>query len=116
MPKAPPTKKTDASFRQTRIQNILAVVKRIPKGKVASYGQVAELAGYPNQARLVGWILKGLPLATAIPWQRVVNHRGYIPSRGRIGETLEQMRRLRGEGVRVTDLGEIPIIFYRWVP
>ena len=98
MPKARPTKKTDASFRQTRIQNILAVVKKIPKGKVASYGQVAELAGYPNQARLVGWILKGLPLATAIPWQRVVNHRGYIPSRGRIEGSLEQMRGFEAKG------------------
>ena len=116
MPSVHSTQKLEASLRRKRIQKILAVVERIPRGKVASYGQVAELAGYPNQARLVGWILRGLPLETSIPWQRVVNHRGHIPSRGRISGSVEQIQRLRNEGVRVTHLGDIALSIYRWVP
>jgi methylated-DNA-protein-cysteine methyltransferase-like protein len=49
------------------------VVSRIPRGRIATYGQVARLAGLPRQARLVGYALHALPTGTSIPWQRVVN-------------------------------------------
>jgi len=116
LPSVHSTQKLETSLRRKRIQKILAVVQRIPRGKVASYGQVAELAGYPNQARLVGWILRGLPVKTSIPWQRVVNHRGHIPSRGRISESVEQIQRLRNEGILVTHLGDLDLSIYRWIP
>ena len=116
MPSVRPKPETSTAFRQKRIRDILRVVQKIPRGRVASYGQVAALAGHPNQARLVGWILRGLPTTTSIPWQRVVNHRGYIPSRGRFTGSLEQIRRLRAEGVRVTAEGELSLAHYRWLP
>src|SRR5438132_13236024 len=55
---------------------ILRVVARIPRGRVATYGQVARLAGLPNHARHVGWALHGLPAGTPVPWHRVINARG----------------------------------------
>ena len=62
---------------------VLAVVAQIPKGKLVSYGQVAALAGFPQRPRQVGMVLSGLSEGTPLPWHRVVNTRGYVPSRGR---------------------------------
>ena len=95
---------------------VLAVVKRIPKGKLASYGQVAALAGYPQRPRQVGMVLSGLPEGTRLPWHRVVNTRGYVPSRGRWWGAFEQIGRLRGEGIEVDDLGNLDLEAHRWVP
>ncbi len=57
---------------------IWQTVQQIPKGKVATYGHVAELAGLKGQARLVGYALHSLPEATNIPWHRVINSKGKI--------------------------------------
>ena len=59
-------------------QRIHAVVSRIPRGRVATYGQVARIAGLPGQARLVGYALHALPAGTSVPWQRVVNAQGAL--------------------------------------
>ncbi|CAH0991385.1 DNA base-flipping protein [Sinobacterium norvegicum] len=59
-------------------QQILTTVAAIPAGFVASYGDIAQLAGLSNQARLVGAVLKKLPANSAIPWHRVINSRGQI--------------------------------------
>ena len=78
---------------------ILEVVGRIPRGKVTTYGAVAERAGWPRRARLVGRVLATLPKGSDVPWHRVVAAGGRIafpegaPSRDR------QVRRLRREGV-----------------
>ena len=78
---------------------ILAVVARIPRGRVTTYGSVAARAGLPRQARLVGKVLSSLPPRSPVPWQRVVAAGGRIafpdgsPSRAR------QVRLLRAEGV-----------------
>ena len=56
-------------------QRIYAVVRRIPEGRVATYGQVASLAGLAGQARQVGYALHALPDGTAVPWHRVVKDR-----------------------------------------
>jgi methylated-DNA-protein-cysteine methyltransferase-like protein len=90
------------------------VVSLIPKGKLVSYGQVAAMAGCPRAARQVGWVLHSLPKGSKIPWQRVVNAKGYIPSRGRIDEALEQMLLLRTEGIEVGDDFAIDLDQYRW--
>jgi methylated-DNA-protein-cysteine methyltransferase-like protein len=95
---------------------VLAVVKRIPKGKLASYGQVAALAGFPQRPRQVGMVLSGLPEGTKLPWHRVVNTRGYVPSRGRWWGAFEQIGRLRDEGIEVDDLGNLDLEAHRWVP
>ncbi len=60
---------------------IYAVVRRIPRGRVATYGQIAELAGLPGHARQVGYALHALPDGTAVPWHRVLNARGALSLR-----------------------------------
>lgn len=76
---------------------IRAVVRQIPKGKVATYGQVAAAAGFPRGARQVAWALKAFdPL---LPWHRVVGSGGKVLLRGASG--VEQIQRLEAEGVIV---------------
>ena len=95
---------------------VLAVVGQIPKGKLVSYGQVAALAGFPQRPRQVGMVLSGLPEGTPLPWHRVVNARGYVPSRGRWWGAFEQIGRLRDEGIAVDDLGNLDLEAHRWLP
>lgn len=64
-----------------RWRAIYAVVARIPRGRVATYGQVAALAGYPGQARQVGYALAGSPEDLDLPWQRVINVKGEVSPR-----------------------------------
>jgi methylated-DNA-protein-cysteine methyltransferase related protein len=99
----------------TTYRRIYAVVSRIPKGRVATYGQVAELAGLPRQARLVGYALNVLPRGTRVPWHRVVNAQGRISLRGGGDGGSEQIQAqlLRKEGVRFT-AGVIALARYRW--
>jgi methylated-DNA-protein-cysteine methyltransferase-like protein len=79
---------------------VYALVRRIPRGRVATYGQVAALAGVPRGARAVGWALSGIgERLRDVPWHRVVGARGRISLDGR-PSGLVQRRRLRAEGVR----------------
>lgn len=93
------------------------VVRRVPPGRVTTYGDVAVLAGLPGQARLVGYALHALPEHTTVPWHRVVNARGGI-SMGRAypGGDLVQRRRLEAEGVEFDARGMLSLVRYRWVP
>jgi len=93
------------------------VVRRIPLGRVLTYGEVAVLAGMPGQARLVGYALHALPDHTTVPWQRVVNAKGGI-STGRAypGGDLEQRRLLEAEGVEFDANGRLSLERYRWRP
>ena len=101
----------------TSHERILAVVRRIPRGRVATYGQVAALAGLPTHARLVGYALAALPAATTVPWHRVINARGEISlRRGGADATVEQELRLAREGVQVVGIGRIDLARYRWTP
>jgi methylated-DNA-protein-cysteine methyltransferase related protein len=96
---------------------ILSVVRRIPPGRVLTYGDVAALAELPRHARLVGYALHALPAHTAVPWHRVVNHRGGI-STGRAwpGGELAQRHRLEAEGVAFDANGRLSLERYRWTP
>ena len=82
----------------SKAERIWQVVVSIPKGHVASYGQIAKIAGLPGYARFVGTTLGKLPRDTQLPWHRVVNASLAIAPRGG-GRMLEQKRRLRDEGV-----------------
>ncbi len=96
---------------------ILAVVSRIPVGRVATYGQVARLAGFPGHARLVGYALNALGEGSRVPWQRVVNARGMIsPRRNGSGHDVLQRVMLRREGVRFDRKGVIDLAAFRWRP
>ncbi len=79
-------------------------VKKIPEGKVATYGQIASLAGYPGAARAVGNALHRNPDETNVPCHRVVNASGGLAKSFGFGGPLEQRRRLMAEGVYVMDL------------
>ena len=83
----------------TKEELIFTIIASIPSGKVASYGQVATLAGYPQNARLVGRLLKEMPSDSTIPWHRVVNSQGKISFPEGASKHLEQRQKLISEGV-----------------
>lgn len=93
---------------------VLTWVGRIPEGRVASYGQIALMAGYPRRPRQVGMVLKGLPEGTEVPWHRVVNVHGHVPSEGRWWGALVQIQRLREEGIEVSEGGDLDMRRYAW--
>ncbi|MBQ73658.1 MAG: cysteine methyltransferase [Gammaproteobacteria bacterium] len=87
------------------------IVNAIPPGNVCSYGQVAALAGVPQQSRLVGRILSQLPEGTRLPWHRVVNSQGKISN----PRPEHQIKRLEKEGI-VFVKGRINLKTYQWNP
>ncbi|HXU00914.1 MAG TPA: MGMT family protein, partial [Polyangia bacterium] len=90
-------------------REIYAAVSRIPKGRVATYGQIAAIAGLRRQARLVGYAMHALPADSDVPWHRVVNAAGRISIRADgMGHDELQAQLLRREGVRFVD-GTIPL-------
>jgi methylated-DNA-protein-cysteine methyltransferase-like protein len=91
------------------------VVRRIPRGRVATYGQVARLAGLTNAARQVGYALHALRAPTALPWHRVINSSGRI-SLPAAGGGLEQRMRLLAEGVVVGAGGRVSLGRFQWRP
>jgi methylated-DNA-protein-cysteine methyltransferase related protein len=95
---------------------IYAVVRRIPRGRVATYGQVAELAGLSGHARQVGYALHALPAGTTVPWHRVVNAGGSCSLRAEPGAELTQRLLLEREGVRFDARGRVPLARIRWRP
>lgn len=95
-------------------QRIYAVVRKIPRGRVATYGDVAKLAKLPGHARQVGYAMFALPEGTNVPWQRVVNAKGEISRRSRPGAELTQRMVLEREGIRFNSAGRIDFRRYRW--
>ena len=95
-------------------QRIHRAVSRIPRGRVATYGQIARIAGLPGQARLVGYAMHALPTGSDIPWQRVVNAKGEISIPGDNGTWQRQL--LQREGVRFDAKGRISLATYQWRP
>ena len=96
-------------------RQILQVIALIPYGKVASYGQIARMAGLPKHARLVGYLLKHLDSAADIPWHRVINSQGKI-SLSKLNESGENIQRLKlvAEGVIVIG-DKINLKQYQWM-
>jgi methylated-DNA-protein-cysteine methyltransferase-like protein len=94
--------------------SIYAAVASIPPGRVATYGQVAEAAGLPRRARLVGTALRALPEDSGVPWQRVVNASGGISERPRADAVTEQRILLVDEGVVFEPNGRVDLARYGW--
>ncbi len=94
---------------------IRVVVRRIPRGRVATYGDVAARAGLPGRARLVGTVLGMSPEGTALPWHRVVGAGGVL-SVGRFAPHAARTQRLRleREGVGFTRAGRVDLARHRW--
>ena len=95
---------------------IYEVVRRIPRGRVATYGQIAALAGLPGHARQVGYALHRLPESSLVPWHRVVNASGAISLRGDSGWGGLQRALLDSEGVRFDRDGRISLERHGWKP
>ena len=97
---------------------IYAVARRIPRGRIATYGQVAELAGIPGGSRVAGAAMKASGPADRVPWQRVVGKRGRqgrIAIHDPVGAAV-QRGLLEREGVTVSDRGLIELEEFGWLP
>lgn len=98
-----------------RYRRIYATVRAIPAGQVASYGQIARLAGLPRQARLVGYALHRLPEGATVPWHRVINAQGRIAFPPHSEPYRQQQTLLLAEGVAVIG-GKVDLSCYGWQP
>lgn len=92
---------------------IWQIVAAIPKGKVATYGQVAEIAGYPSHARFVGATLRGLPNNSTLPWHRVINAQGKISFPAGSEAYKQQHSLLVSEGVVFLN-AKVSLQIYGW--
>lgn len=101
--------------KPTPRDRIYATIRKIPSGRVATYGQIAELAGMPRRARMVGRALRELPDGSRVPWHRVVNASGRISIREEMDSELAQRAMLEHEGVRFNERGQIALARFRWI-
>jgi methylated-DNA-protein-cysteine methyltransferase-like protein len=106
----------DRPAAESRWRRYYAVVERIPEGRVATYGQIAALAGFPGNAREVGFALAALPEATELPWQRVINARGEVSLRREPGRDGFQRHLLEEEGVAFGAAGRVDLARFGWEP
>jgi len=95
---------------------VYRLVRRIPRGRVMTYGQIAVLLGCPRAARAVGYALRAAGRYDDIPWQRVINHRGRISARSEVERPLLQRLLLEAEGVVFNKRGSCDLNVYRWEP
>ena len=95
-------------------ERIWQVVSRIPRGKVATYGQVAHLADLPGYARYVGYTMKMLPSGSKLPWFRVVNSKGELSFPKHSAQYRTQQEKLEAEGVVFSE-GKFCLQTHQWV-
>lgn len=111
------TKKPAKSAQHTspvaNAEAILGAVKRIPRGRVSTYGGVAEVAGLPRRARLVGTVLRQTPASRAVPWFRVINASGRISFPVGSDAYTRQRKKLEAEGI-VFSGGRVDLREYGW--
>ncbi len=97
-------------------QRVISCAKQIPRGRAASYGQVAAAAGNPRAARQVGGILRTLGPGSKVPWWRVINNQGYISIKGNWNADKNLQRELlAGEGIEVSDDFRVDMKKYRFI-
>jgi methylated-DNA-protein-cysteine methyltransferase-like protein len=89
---------------------VYEVVRMIPRGRVATYGQIAAIVSHRGAARTVGWALHGLTEGTDVPWHRVINARGQIS----LDPGTHQISCLREEGVVINAQGQIDMTRFQW--
>ncbi len=98
-------------------RRIHAAVRRVPRGRVATYGDIAALAGFPGQARLVGYALHALPTGSTVPWHRILNAQGRLSlERSEPGGGLAQQFLLEKEGIEFDPAGRVALARYRYAP
>ncbi len=96
-------------------KRIYSIVRRIPLGRVATYGQIADVAGLRGHARQVGYAMHALPEHTAVPWHRVLNAKGEVSRRSVPGSENEQRLRLEREGIVFNSRGRVDLKKVRWL-
>jgi methylated-DNA-protein-cysteine methyltransferase-like protein len=99
---------------QKRLQ-LYQTIAAIPRGKVASYGQLAALAGQAGAARWVGWCLRNLPKDSSLPWHRVITASGKLGFPPATAAYARQRAKLEHEGIQFNNQ-TVPIKVYRWQP
>ena len=105
--------------RQALFRAVKAVIRKIPKGRVATYGQVAELAGIPGGARIAAAALKTSKPGDQLPWQRVIGKAGKLRGRIAIHDPVGaavQRQLLGEEGVTIGDTGLVALDVFGWLP
>ncbi|MFH0873284.1 MAG: methylated-DNA--[protein]-cysteine S-methyltransferase [Candidatus Komeilibacteria bacterium] len=103
----------------TFYDQVYHLTKKIPRGRVASYGQIASLISTPRAARVVGWCLHVMDNDSALPWHRVINSKGYISTTCETHPADLQAALLKKEGIKVTrkdNLWWIDMKQYQWKP
>ena len=93
---------------------VIVWTKKVPRGKVATYSQIARLAGKPHAARGVGWILNSCAESHKLPWQRVINSKGKISFSPKTDAFKLQKKLLTNEGVKFLDAGAVDLDKYQW--
>lgn len=109
-------KADETSRKRSTYERIYEIVRRVPRGRVATYGQIAKLAGLPGQARQVGYALHALPFGSRVPWHRVMNAAGRISLRRSSGGDVQQRILLELEGVGFDLAGRVSLEKFRWKP
>lgn len=99
-----------SDFTKTVIKKIL----QIPKGRVATYKQIAELSGKPQASRGVSWILHSCATLYKLPWHRVLSSQGRISFERHTHNFREQRRLLRSEGIKMTEDGQLDLSQFQW--
>lgn len=93
---------------------VVKIIKKVPYGKVATYGQIAALAGKPHGARGVAWILHSSSKAHNLPWHRIVNAKGLISFPAATMNYQRQRQRLAKEGVEFLEFDRIDLRQFQW--
>ncbi len=102
----------ESELKEEQVKVIKLLIESIPQGTVATYGQIAELAGLPRHARYVGYILRNTMASEDLPWHRVVRADGRIAERF---SATEQITKLRREAVNVSN-GRVNLRRFQWQP
>ncbi len=97
-------------------RRVYALVARIPRGRVATYGEIARMLGAPRAARAVGWAMHGNPHGPRVPCHRVVQRGGSCSPNFRVGDPGAQRRLLGREGVRFLPDGRVDLAWHQWRP
>jgi methylated-DNA-protein-cysteine methyltransferase related protein len=111
--------KEEGSHLRELYRAIHAVIRKIPRGRVATYGQIAELAGLPGGARIAAAALKTSKPGHRLPWQRVIGKKGKATGRIAIHDPIGaamQRQLLEDEGVAIGDTGTVKLDVYGWLP
>ncbi len=95
---------------------VYALVRRIPRGRVMTYGQIATILGAPRSARAVGYAMRASGRREDVPWQRVINGKGQISGRSEVERPVIQKVLLEAEGVAFDKNESCDLERYRWEP